>query len=126
MLLPRKITTKAVADIFGDLLEIRSPEPEARVLIIMTGGTICMRNSPAGLVPARGFLDQCLTSRPEFNDGGDPGLVDVRVDDDSPAQKYKSLRTPSSKYGKQIRYASETFHCPICLSVGQCARLLVF
>lgn len=47
--------------------------PESRVLIIMTGGTICMRISPEGLVPARGFLEQGMAPRPSFNDGSVPG-----------------------------------------------------
>jgi hypothetical protein len=47
--------------------------PESRVLIIMTGGTICMKISPEGLVPARGFLEQGMAPRPSFNDGSAPG-----------------------------------------------------
>jgi len=47
--------------------------PEGRVLIIMTGGTICMRSSPEGLVPARGFLEAGMRPRPSFNDGSNPG-----------------------------------------------------
>lgn len=43
--------------------------PESRVLIIMTGGTICMKESEQGLVPARGFLDEAMRPRPSFNDG---------------------------------------------------------
>jgi L-asparaginase/Glu-tRNA(Gln) amidotransferase subunit D len=43
--------------------------PESRVLIVMTGGTICMRESAEGLVPATGFLDDALRPRPSFNDG---------------------------------------------------------
>ncbi len=52
-----------------------SQYPESRVLIIMTGGTICMRSSPEGLglVPARGFLEQAMAPRPSFNDGTRPG-----------------------------------------------------
>lgn len=48
--------------------------PEARILIIMTGGTICMRPSPDGLVPARGFLEAGMAPRPSFNDGSHPGM----------------------------------------------------
>ena len=47
--------------------------PEGRVLIIMTGGTICMKSSPEGLVPARGFLKEGMATRPSFNDGSNPG-----------------------------------------------------
>lgn len=49
--------------------------PETRVLIIMTGGTICMRSSPEGLVPARGFLDEGMRPRPSFNDGSNPSML---------------------------------------------------
>jgi L-asparaginase/Glu-tRNA(Gln) amidotransferase subunit D len=51
-----------------------SQYPEARVLIIMTGGTICMKHSPEGLVPARGFLVEGMAPRPSFNDGSQPGM----------------------------------------------------
>lgn len=55
--------------------------PEARVLIVMTGGTICMVKSDDGLVPARGFLERCMAPRPEFNDGTEVGPVEVRTSD---------------------------------------------
>lgn len=47
------------------------------MLIIMTGGTICMKPSPegAGLVPVRGFLNQGMAPRPSFNDGSMPGEI---------------------------------------------------
>jgi len=51
--------------------------PETRVLIIMTGGTICMRPSADGLVPARGFLEEGMAPRPSFNDGSKPGELQV-------------------------------------------------
>lgn len=50
-----------------------SQYPEGRVLIIMTGGTICMKTSPEGLVPARGFLEAGMSPRPSFNDGSKQG-----------------------------------------------------
>jgi lysophospholipase len=79
-------------------------EPEAKVLIIMTGGTICMQKSPDGLIPARGFLETCMSPRPEFNDGSILDDIDVKFDD-HPGQprRVKSLRTPTSTYGKRIR-----------------------
>lgn len=55
--------------------------PEARVLIVMTGGTICMQRSVDGLVPARGFLERCMAPRPEFNDGTEVGPIEVIMDD---------------------------------------------
>ena len=76
---------------------------ESRVLIIMTGGTICMRPSPDGFVPARGFLESCLGPRPSFNDGSEPDILDV-VTDDSTTKPYRSLRTPMSTYRKHVRY----------------------
>ena len=80
------------------------PEPESRVLIIMTGGTICMKKSPNGLVPARGFLETAMQPRSEFNDKSDPGPVDISFDDYG-LQQAPTLRTPVSEYGKQVRYA---------------------
>lgn len=55
--------------------------PEARVLVVMTGGTICMERSDDGLVPAREFLQRCMAPRPEFNDGTDLEPVTVSTDD---------------------------------------------
>lgn len=55
--------------------------PEARVLIVMTGGTICMQKSVDGYVPARGFLEKCMGPRPEFNDGTEHDPVEAVMDD---------------------------------------------
>ena len=83
---------------------MQAVEPEARVLIIMTGGTICMQKSENGLVPARGFLDACMKSRQEFNDGLPQSDIGVMTEDSVTAEEmYKSLRTPKSAYGKRIR-----------------------
>lgn len=52
-------------------MEGKNPEahyPESRVLIIMTGGTICMQPSADGLVPMTGFLENAMAPRPSFND----------------------------------------------------------
>jgi hypothetical protein len=46
--------------------------PESRVLIIMTGGTICMQPSEDGLVPMTGFLKNAMAPRPSFNDKSAP------------------------------------------------------
>lgn len=51
--------------------------PESRVLIIMTGGTICMRPSSNGLTPATGFLEHGMAPRPSFNDGSNPGRCHI-------------------------------------------------
>ena len=88
----------------GDF-HLQSPEPESRVLIIMTGGTICMQKSPQGLVPVYGFLENCMGPRPEFNDHSGCGEINVMYDGEQVPRKMKSLRTPSSKHGKQVRYA---------------------
>ncbi|OQO06707.1 hypothetical protein B0A48_08494 [Cryoendolithus antarcticus] len=78
---------------------------ESRVLIIMTGGTICMRPSPEGLVPAYGFMDAGMATRPSFNDGASPIDVEAFPETGGPAITLKSLRTPMSRYGRHVRYA---------------------
>ncbi|KAK5033221.1 hypothetical protein LTS07_003522 [Exophiala sideris] len=80
--------------------------PETRVLIIMTGGTICMQKSPDGLVPARNFLERCMAPRPELNDGQSHDPIEVGLHDGPNGfGKLQSLRTPISVYGKRVRYA---------------------
>ena len=81
---------------------------ESRVLIIMTGGTICMKRSPDGFIPARGFLDSCMAPRPSFNDLSNPADIDV-VADDGKSQAHRSLRTPASTYQKHVRYVCFEF-----------------
>ena len=78
--------------------------PESRVLIIITGGTICMKRSANGFVPARGFLESGMAPRPSFNDGSNPGHVNVMMDDQT-EKSFRSLRTPISTYRKHVRYA---------------------
>lgn len=78
---------------------------DSRVLIIMTGGTICMRPSPEGLVPAKGFLDAGMAPRPSFNDGSEPGSLQAFPEKDGPAVSLKSLRTPRSRYGRHVRFS---------------------
>lgn len=80
--------------------------PEARVLIVMTGGTICMEKSEYGLIPARNFLERCMAPRPEFNDGTLQDDVEVRVQVEGSlvSRNIRSLRTPLSSYGKRVRY----------------------
>ncbi|KAF2768066.1 lysophospholipase [Teratosphaeria nubilosa] len=79
--------------------------PESRVLVIITGGTICMRPSPDGLIPATDFLDSGMRPRPQFNDGSDPGSLAAYSGDDGRALYLKSLRTPKSLYGRRVQYA---------------------
>ncbi|KAK6439543.1 hypothetical protein LTR95_004244 [Oleoguttula sp. CCFEE 5521] len=71
----------------------------------MTGGTICMRPSPDGLVPAYGFMDAGMATRPSFNDGASPIDVEAFPETGGPAIALKSLRTPMSRYGRHVRYA---------------------
>ncbi|CAG8952897.1 hypothetical protein HYFRA_00007611, partial [Hymenoscyphus fraxineus] len=84
--------------------------PEGRVLIIMTGGTICMKPSPdgEGLIPVRGFLNRGMAPRPSFNDGSMPEPLPVMTD--ATTKKYlTSLRTPPSTYSRHIRYTLYEF-----------------
>ena len=76
---------------------------ESRVLIIMTGGTICMRRGSNGFVPARGFLEACLAPRPSFNDGTAAQDLQVLAGDDT-EKSLRSLRTPLSRYERHVRY----------------------
>jgi lysophospholipase len=78
---------------------------DSRVLIIMTGGTICMRPSPEGLIPAKGFLDAGMAPRPSFNDGSAPGTLEAFPEHDGPMVTLKSLRTPRSRYGRHVRFS---------------------
>jgi L-asparaginase/Glu-tRNA(Gln) amidotransferase subunit D len=74
LLLPAVNGTVTISDIPSRASTMATQHPESRVLIIMTGGTICMKSSPEGLVPARGFLEQGMAPRPSFNDGSQPGM----------------------------------------------------
>jgi lysophospholipase len=89
----------------SDTHHLSSSTPESQVLIIMTGGTICMQRSPSGFVPARGFQEACLARVPTFNDGSRPSPMDVVINTAGDRRKYASLRTPPSTYDRQVRYA---------------------
>ncbi|KAJ5573729.1 uncharacterized protein N7459_008156 [Penicillium hispanicum] len=77
---------------------------ESRVLIIMTGGTICMQPSPSGFVPARGFQEKCMARVPSFNDGSASTAMDVVTNAAGDVKGHPSLRTPLTAYGRQVRY----------------------
>ncbi|KAK2596108.1 hypothetical protein QQS21_006455 [Conoideocrella luteorostrata] len=77
---------------------------ESLVLIMMTGGTISMQQSPSGYLPAAGFQEACLAGNPLFNDGSQPGTIDVVVNADGDVHAYASLRTPPSAYRRKTRY----------------------
>lgn len=79
--------------------------PEALVLIIVTGGTICMKKSDRGLVPAPSFLKFGLAPRPCFNDGTYPEPLEIIINDNGKRKAVQSLRTPISSYGRSVRYA---------------------
>ncbi|KAF2727697.1 asparaginase-domain-containing protein [Polyplosphaeria fusca] len=79
--------------------------PESRILIIITGGTICMRKSENGLVPAKGFLKAGLAPRPSFNDGSYPEPLEIVIDDNGTKKAVQSLRTPVSTYDRRVRYS---------------------
>ncbi|PGH26915.1 60kDa lysophospholipase, partial [[Emmonsia] crescens] len=81
-----------------------SIRPEARVLIIMTGGTICMQSSDSGFIPARGFQNTALEPVPTFNDKSNPEPLDVVIDGTGERRPHDSLRTPPTSYGGRIRY----------------------
>lgn len=86
--------------------------PESNVLLIMTGGTICMRQSPMGFVPARGFQDHCLAPMPAFNDRSPSITKDVVVNTESSGREtvtHPSLRTPPTAYGRRVRYTVYEF-----------------
>jgi lysophospholipase len=78
--------------------------PDSRILIIMTGGTICMQRSASGFVPARGFQDCCLARVHTFNDGSHPLPMEVIINGVGQRKTYPSLRTPPSAYDRQVRY----------------------
>lgn len=84
--------------------QLSSSIPESEVLIIMTGGTICMQRSPSGFIPARGFQGACLSRLPIFNDGSKPAPLNVVVNASGERKSYPSLRTPPSAYDRQVRY----------------------
>ncbi|KAK7747160.1 hypothetical protein SLS62_009102 [Diatrype stigma] len=81
--------------------------PEGRVLIIITGGTICMQPSASGLVPVEGFLETAMATRPSFNDMSE--RVPLSVVKDGVKTTIDSLRTPPSAYSKHIRYGALEF-----------------
>ncbi|KAI1438842.1 L-asparaginase [Xylaria sp. CBS 124048] len=82
--------------------------PESRVLIIITGGTICMKPSAGGLAPVDGFLENAMAPLPSFNDLSENVTLSA-VQDGKPV-KIPSFRTPPSSYRRHIRYAAIEFN----------------
>ncbi|XDG02297.1 hypothetical protein ABKA04_001912 [Annulohypoxylon sp. FPYF3050] len=85
----------------------KSTYPESRVLIIITGGTICMQPSDGGLVPVDGFLENAMAPRPSFNDMSE--RVPLSAVKDGSKVTISSLRTPPSSYSRHIRYGALEF-----------------
>lgn len=81
--------------------------PESRVLIIITGGTICMQPSADGLVPMTGFLENAMACRPSFNDASSP--VPLSAYQNGEKLILNSLRTPPTAYSRHIRYSALEF-----------------
>lgn len=82
--------------------------PESRVLIIITGGTICMQPSEDGsLVPVDGFLENAMATRPSFNDKSE--RLKLTAVKDGKKVLLDSLRTPPSSYSRHIRYGMLEF-----------------
>ncbi|KAI1342221.1 asparaginase [Xylariaceae sp. FL0016] len=81
--------------------------PESRVLMIITGGTICMQPSEGGLVPVDGFLENAMAVRPSFNDASPK--VPLSAVKDGKTITIDSLRTPPSSYSRHIRYGALEF-----------------
>ncbi|KAI1487491.1 asparaginase [Biscogniauxia mediterranea] len=84
-----------------------STYPESRVLIIITGGTICMQPSASGLVPVEGFLDNAMARRPSFNDMSP--RIPLTAIKDGEKVTIDSLRTPPSSYSRHVRYGALEF-----------------
>ncbi|KAJ5524496.1 hypothetical protein N7494_011146 [Penicillium frequentans] len=82
---------------------------ESRVLIIMTGGTICMQQSPHGFIPARGFQEKCMARVPSFNDGSLSVPMDVITNSKGDITAHPSLSTPVTRYGRKVRYTVYEF-----------------
>ncbi|KAG5977664.1 hypothetical protein E4U55_006629 [Claviceps digitariae] len=93
--------------------------PESRVLIIGTGGTICMQEGPDGLVPSANFLESAMAPRPTFNDMS--GLdVHLQAYRQGHLVSLRSLRTPPTAHKRHIRYSILEF-TPLLDSSSICA-----
>ncbi|OAA51991.1 L-asparaginase [Metarhizium rileyi] len=77
--------------------------PSSHVLILATGGTICMIEGPKGLVPTGNFLERAMAPRSIFNDmsGQD---IKLQAYQNGKLVHLPSLRTPPTKEKRHIRY----------------------
>ncbi|KAK5993222.1 L-asparaginase [Cladobotryum mycophilum] len=83
--------------------------PESRVLIIGTGGTICMQEGPDGLQPSDGFLETAMAPRSTFNDMSGPSIK-LRACRNGEMIHIDSLRTPPTAYQRHVRYGVVEFN----------------
>ncbi|KAF4120216.1 60kDa lysophospholipase [Geosmithia morbida] len=83
--------------------------PESRVLIIGTGGTICMQNGPDGLQPTERFMEMAMAPRPDFNDLTSP-RVQLQAIHGGRLLTLDSLRTPPTAYQRHVRYTMIEFN----------------
>ena len=76
-------------------------EQRTRICILYTGGTIGMKDSERGYVPAPGYINEVLASLPMFHDleFGDPRSADGSVSSDA------VFVSPLSKLGKRACYS---------------------
>ncbi|UKZ94098.1 uncharacterized protein TrAFT101_008985 [Trichoderma asperellum] len=92
-----------------DLPPVNAGLPESRVLIIGTGGTICMQEGPDGLAPSDGFLESAMAPRTVFNDNSEPS-VKLQARRNGQLIQLDSLRTPPTAYQRHIRYSVMEFN----------------
>ncbi|KAF2860897.1 Asparaginase/glutaminase [Piedraia hortae CBS 480.64] len=78
---------------------------EKKILIILTGGTICMKPSHSGYIPSSGFLEEGVSPKTSLNDGTQK--IPLPAYPETPANEaitLPSLRTPKSRHGRHVRY----------------------
>ncbi|KAH8733340.1 asparaginase-domain-containing protein [Ilyonectria robusta] len=88
--------------------EAETKYPESRVLIIGTGGTICMQQTPDGLQPTSNFLENAMAPRPSFNDFSPK--VTLPAYRNGQRIHIDSLRTPPTAYDRHVRYGILEFN----------------
>ncbi|KAL7903625.1 asparaginase domain-containing protein [Trichoderma sp. SZMC 28014] len=97
------------AAVATDLPPVNAGLPESRVLIIGTGGTICMQEGPDGLAPSDGFLESAMAPRTVFNDNSGTS-VKLQARRNGQLTQLDSLRTPPTAYHRHIRYSVMEFN----------------
>jgi len=93
-----------------DTTPLQNDAQVSNVLILMTGGTICSVKSTSGFIPAGNFLETCMAPRPSFNDGTHPTTLPIiTTTSNQTPTPHKALTTPTSEYGRRIRYCVYEF-----------------